>query len=99
MLLYEMISGMNPFKNKLKGSFDKIGLLKNVEIQMLPTFSDEATSLLKGLLTKKPKQRLGYKGAHEIKKHPFFSSICWEDLLERKIEAPYKPRLQSIVDL
>jgi serum/glucocorticoid-regulated kinase 2 len=36
-------------------------------------------------LQKNPKERLGYKGAaEEIKKHPWFRTINFNDLLEKK---------------
>jgi len=53
------------------------------EIEMLPIFSDEACSLISGLLSKKPKQRLGYNGSNEIKEHVFFTNINWQQLEKR----------------
>jgi len=43
------------------------------------------------LLTKDPHKRLGFRGAAEIKGHPFFSSINWRRLEAGKIEAPFVP--------
>lgn len=43
------------------------------------------------LLTKDPHKRLGFRGASEIKSHPFFSSINWRRLEAGKIEAPFVP--------
>ena len=33
------------------------------------------------------------EGIDEILKHPFFSSLNFTELLEKKIEAPFKPKL------
>mmetsp|Transcript_38487 Transcript_38487/g.36847 ORF Transcript_38487/g.36847 Transcript_38487/m.36847 type:complete len:307 (-) Transcript_38487:30-950(-) len=99
MLLYEMLSGVNPVKQKLKNKFDNMDVVKKLDIPMLPIFTEHATSLLKGLLDKKPKNRLGYSGGKEIMNHPFFEKINWEELLSKKTVPPYKPRLQSIIDL
>lgn len=41
-------------------------------------------------------QRLGRHGADEIKAHPFFAGVDWNSL--RSIDAPFKPKLQSITD-
>ena len=42
---------------------------------MPPDISREVVDLLLKLLQKDPKVRLGAKGAHEIKAHPFFKVI------------------------
>ena len=51
------------------------------------TLSDLAQSLLQGLLQKEPARRLGGgpRDAEEIKEHPFFSPINWEDLEAKKV--------------
>ncbi|MBN3312384.1 KS6B2 kinase, partial [Atractosteus spatula] len=53
------------------------------------------------LLKKSPVQRLGSSKADcgDIQKHPFFRHINWDDLLNRKVEPPYKPCLQSEEDV
>lgn len=35
------------------------------------------------LMTLDPEKRLGYNGAEEVKKHPFFASINWDTLLKK----------------
>ena len=54
-------------------------------IEMKPSFSIEAKSLLTGLLEKSPLRRLGCseEDAEDIKKHPWFFSIDWEKLYNR----------------
>ncbi|GFR99059.1 ribosomal protein S6 kinase delta-1 [Elysia marginata] len=49
----------------------------------IPAFvSDEARSLLEGLLKHNPNERLGagMAGAEEIKAHPFFTGVDWHEL-------------------
>lgn len=45
------------------------------------------------LLTRDPMQRLGSgrTGADEVLNHPFFESINWRDLLEKKVPPPFNP--------
>lgn len=40
-------------------------------------FSDEARSLIQGLLIRDPLLRLGANGAAEVKAHPFFAHVDW----------------------
>lgn len=61
--------------------------------------SPEARSILSGLLTRDPAQRLGANGADEIKRHPFFARhIDWRKLLAKKIQPPFKPSVESSTD-
>ena len=46
-------------------------------------------------MTKEPKRRLGSskKDAKEIKKHPFFKQVNWDDVYNLRIAPPYLPNL------
>ena len=59
--------------------------------------SSQARSILTGLLTRDPTQRLGVNGAEEIKKHPFFASMDFKLLGQKKIQPPFKPNVASPV--
>ena len=50
MLTYEMISGINPFKLRNKNKYEKLQMITDKDSEMMPKFSEEATSLLTGLL-------------------------------------------------
>lgn len=39
---------------------------------------------------------LGQRGSDELKRHPFFEGVRWDQL--RKVKAPFLPRLNSAVD-
>ena len=59
-----------------------------------PDMSQEAKSVVFGLLQRDPLKRLGHNGAEEIKRHPFFANhIDWSRLLAKKIQPPFKPRV------
>ncbi|EMD39891.1 hypothetical protein CERSUDRAFT_112145 [Gelatoporia subvermispora B] len=98
VLLYEMLSGLPPFYDEVTDKmYDKI--LHNPLV-----FGDEigpqARSILTGLLTRDPSQRLGVNGADEIRRHPFFEkNIDFKLLLEKKIQPPFKPSVSSPVDV
>ena len=54
-------------------------LSKEEELEICPA---TAKDLIKKLLTLKPEERLGYNGADEIKRHPYFKEINWFTLFE-----------------
>ena len=82
-----MLTGKPPFY-----SANKTEILKNITTRPVPVpedLSPNARSLLKGLFKIKPNERLGFsKGAEEIRKHPFFANINFDQLLQKKVEAP-----------
>lgn len=50
LMIYEMLSGINPFKLKNKNKYEKLQMITDMDIAMLPMFSENAKDLLKGLL-------------------------------------------------
>eukprot|EP00347_Sterkiella_histriomuscorum_P007156 403350050 len=98
LMVYEMLSGINPFKVRNKNKFEKLQMITEEEIIMMPQFSDVAKSFLEGLLQKKPKDRLGFSSSNEIKEHQFFQSIDWEQLEKKLIKPPFKPRVNGEED-
>jgi len=60
----------------------------------------EARSVMVSLLNRDPSRRLGANGGEEIKRHPFFSKyIDWSRLLAKKIQPPFKPSVESVLDV
>ena len=90
-LLYEMLCGRPPHyqKNRKQMMYDIV----NLPVQMQRHFSNEAKSLLTGLLNRDPAKRLGggSADASDIMSHAFFRDINWQDLRAKTIQAPYKP--------
>ncbi|KAG6934976.1 ribosomal protein S6 kinase A5, partial [Chelydra serpentina] len=70
-----------------------------------PPYPQEMSALAKDiiqhLLMKDPKKRLGCGpgGADEIRQHPFFQKINWDDLAAKKIPAPFKPVIRDELDV
>ena len=88
VLFYEMLVGITPFFTTRKED-----IFHNIEFGELkiPEFiSPEAASLLRGLLQKDPNKRLGgnIKDAQEIKEHPYFKDVNWDDVYNKKIIPP-----------
>lgn len=98
VVMYEMVCGRLPFYNR---DHDTLFLLILTEEVKFPrNISSDARLLLGGLLAKNPTKRLGggVEDAREIMAHPFFSSINWNDLAQKKIPPPFKPQVTSETD-
>ncbi|SOV17109.1 RAC-beta serine/threonine protein kinase [Plasmodium sp. gorilla clade G2] len=99
IMLYEMLTGELPFNNSNRNilfesiKYEKLTYPKNL--------SPKAVDLLKKLFEKNPKKRLGSGStdAQEIKKHPFFKNVNWDDVLYKKVKPPFKPKLFNQLDL
>lgn len=98
VVMYEMICGRLPFYNRNHDVLFTLILMEDVKFPR--TISDEAKSLLSGLLAKDPLNRLGggEDDVKEIQAHPFFASINWSDLVQKKITPPFKPQVTSDTD-
>ncbi|XP_036372745.1 ribosomal protein S6 kinase beta-2-like isoform X2 [Megalops cyprinoides] len=94
-LMYDMMTGSPPFTaENRKKTIDKILKCK---LNLPPYLTLDARDLIKKLLKKNPAQRLGSSKADyaDIQKHPFFRHINWDDLLNKRVEPPYKPCLSE----
>ncbi|XP_068155508.1 RAC serine/threonine-protein kinase-like [Drosophila tropicalis] len=98
VVMYEMICGRLPFYNRDHDVLFTLILIEDVRYPR--NISDEAKSLLAGLLAKDPNARLGggQDDVREIQAHPFFASINWTDLVQKKIPPPFKPQVTSDTD-
>jgi len=60
-------------------------------------FSDNARSLVRGLLNPDRTRRLGClrDGANDIKRHRWFSRVSWEGIISRSIPPPFIPKVRT----
>jgi serum/glucocorticoid-regulated kinase 2 len=98
VLLFEMMTGLPPFYDEnVETMYQRI---LHDPLQFPPDMGGEARSIIVGLLNRDPGRRLGNNGGEEIKRHPFFSRyIDWNRLLQRKIQPPFKPAVESALDV
>jgi len=86
-ILFELISGAPPFFSQ-----DENMMYKNISENKLlfpEFFSDELKDLLRKMLNKNPKNRIGIENdKSDLKNHEFFRDINWDDLMKKKIKPP-----------
>ncbi|KAE8723967.1 putative serine/threonine protein kinase IREH1 [Hibiscus syriacus] len=97
VILFELIVGIPPFNAEHPQTiFDNI-LNRNIPWPSVPDeMSLEAHDLIDRLLTEDPNQRLGARGASEVKQHVFFKDINWDTLARQK--AAFVPSSESALD-
>ncbi|KAG3216405.1 hypothetical protein PC129_g12733 [Phytophthora cactorum] len=71
----------------------------SVSTMMPPEMPPEAASLICGLLTFNPTERLGSRGAQELRDHPFFAGVSWDGLMRREVTPPWHPVVQDELDV
>jgi RAC serine/threonine-protein kinase len=97
-LLYEMLTGLPPFycrdREKL---FEKI---RRGTLEYPKYLSPRAQVILRGLLTKDPRRRLGSgpNDAGDIKVQEFFSELNWDKLMNGDIAPPWDPQINGSMD-
>lgn len=97
VILFEMIVGIPPFNAEHPQTiFDNI-LNRKIPWPRVPEeMSYEAYDLIDKLLTEDPNQRLGARGAPEVKQHEFFKNINWDTLARQK--AAFIPASDDALD-
>lgn len=100
VLIYEMLVGQSPFY--MYGT-DQVSLFKRivmVKYQCPSYVSDDAKDLLKKLLTRRQASRFGNlsRGHLDIVDHPWFKTLDFAKLNERKLKAPFKPKISNPLD-
>ncbi|BBN10468.1 phototropin [Marchantia polymorpha subsp. ruderalis] len=78
ILLYEMLFGRTPFRGRNRQRTFANVLHKDLAFPSSIPVSLAAKQVIRGLLQRDPKKRLGSdKGAHDLKQHQFFRGINW----------------------
>lgn len=83
VLLYEMLIGESPFYSRKRAD-----LYRNILSQKLKLpkrLSSEVRDLIMRLMDRNFVTRLGANGAEEVKSHPWFRGISWENVFSRAL--------------
>ena len=100
ILLFEMLCGLPPFYVENLDKMYELIKTSSVKFPKRINLSEDAKDIIRKLLEKNPKKRLGsQRGIEEIKEHPFFQSIDFSLIEQKKIKAPFIPELSSDTDV
>lgn len=96
VLLYEMIAGIDPFSDD-----DPMMVYQKIlkgKVKFPSGFDSNAKSLIKHLLESDLTKRYGNLkgGVDDIKNHRLFKSFNWTGIFDKKISAPYLPKVKYI---
>lgn len=86
IILFEFLMGIPPFTgDSPEMVFERILSApipwKDVEESDL---SPDAKDLIKKLLVRDPKRRLGHRGAAQVKSHPWFAGVVWDKIYKEE---------------
>uniref|UniRef100_A0A8K9V2M9 Ribosomal protein S6 kinase n=1 Tax=Oncorhynchus mykiss TaxID=8022 RepID=A0A8K9V2M9_ONCMY len=103
VLMYELLTGGSPFTvdGDQNSHTDIAKRISKKDPPFPKDMSPLAKDLIQRLLIKDPKKRLGSgpDGADNVKKHPFYQNINWEDLAAKRVPAPFKPVIRDELDV
>uniref|UniRef100_A0A672SXJ5 Ribosomal protein S6 kinase n=1 Tax=Sinocyclocheilus grahami TaxID=75366 RepID=A0A672SXJ5_SINGR len=103
VLMYELLTGGSPFT--VDGNENSHSDIAERIMKKNPPFLKDmghlAKDIIQKLLIKDPKKRLGSgpSGAQNVKSHPFYQKMNWEDLAAKKVPAPFKPVIRDELDV
>ncbi|KAK0553422.1 Serine/threonine kinase [Tilletia horrida] len=98
ILIYEMLLGQAPFRGDDEDEiFDAI--IEDEPLYPIHMPRD-SVSILQKLLTRDPARRLGSgpTDGEEIKAHPFFRDVNWDDVYHKRVPPPFCPTLSNPSD-
>ena len=97
VIFFEMLIGYAPFCSKHTHEVCQkvLNWKKFLKIPKKKKISKEAEDLIFKLINN-PKERLGIGGSEEIKAHPFFKGVDWNNI--RNTKAPFIPKLKNDYD-
>jgi len=97
-IIYELYTGNPAFQCKSRNELFK--QIKDSPVMIPKAMSPELKDLLSKLFVKDPNYRLGAKfGAIEVKSHPWYARVDWDAIYNKRIIAPYVPKLEHDSDI
>ncbi|TWU74382.1 serine/threonine protein kinase, AGC [Metarhizium rileyi] len=100
ILMYEFLTGYPPFWHSNPIEIYKQIVEKPVTFPHDPPISAEAQDIIRSFCTVDRSRRLGNisGGAARVKAHPFFRTVNWDDVLNRRQQGPIVPPVRYAGD-
>ena len=96
VMAYEFLNGYRPYLGRNRKEIKDAVLLRQVHVHRKQLFENdwsiESGDIINKLISRKPNKRLGVNGILEIKNHPWFKNINWDELFCKKLESPFLPK-------
>ena len=96
VIIFEFMNGYRPYLGRNRKEIKEAVLARQIHVHRKQLFENgwsfESGDLINKLLYRKPHKRLGCNGIKEIKEHPWFKNINWDELFEKKMESPFIPK-------
>ena len=98
-MVHEMIIGITPFNEYGTDQMTLFKAIVNGKMK-ISKMSSQAHDFIKRSLTTKASHRLGnLAGADlDIKTHPYFKTVNYDKIIEKKVQVPWKPALKDATD-
>jgi serine/threonine protein kinase len=102
LLMHEMITGKHPFHGSTH--YDTLRNMVTKPPSLDARLSPGAAGLIRALLVKNPRARLGGReGVSELQHVAYLcvpsAPVTWDQLMQKEIEMPYKPKLVDDADI
>jgi len=99
VMVHEMIIGITPFNEYGTDQMTLFKAIVNGKMK-ISKMSSQAHDFIKRSLTTKASHRLGnLAGADlDIKTHPYFKTVNYDKIIEKKVQVPWKPALKDATD-
>jgi serine/threonine protein kinase len=98
LLMHEMLSARHPFHGP--SHYDTLRNMVTKQPVIDTKLSSTAASCVRALLIKNPRARMcSSAGTKELKYHPFFAVLNWDDVLHLKVKMPYAPEITGDTDI
>lgn len=94
VIAFECMQGFRPYRGRNRMEIIEQMLVRQVNLRRsdLPKgWSIESADFINKLIHRKPQNRLGTNGVHEIKSHAWLIDFPWTKLLEKRFKSPFKP--------
>ncbi|POM79478.1 AGC/PKA protein Kinase [Phytophthora palmivora] len=101
VLIYEMIVGHSPFAGS--NQIDQMQICRNIvkeKVEFPGWVSSSCRDIISKLLERDLTKRLGltHGGTRAIRSHAWFAKLDWDAMLQKKVNAPYCPKLTDPLD-